>query len=92
MRLFCEIGFKIYRKSPYEYLDELIFCQEGMKKFYNVVTAYVDFALTLPELTTCSAEEIYAGCLSAFRKASNVENKRIAEMVEEVSQRIYKTN
>lgn len=92
MRVFCEVGFKIYLKSPYEYLDELVFGQENVKKIYNVVTAYIDFSLTLPELRDCTAEEIYAGCLLAFKKASSTGNKRITEAVDEVSGRVYKTN
>jgi len=75
--LFSQIGFKIYTKTPYDFLDELVRGRNLSLSFYNSVAAFLDFSLTLVEMVEFTPEEIFAGCLVALKKSRNMENKKI---------------
>jgi hypothetical protein len=40
--------------------------------FINAVDGYIDFALTLLDLSKCSGEEIFAGSLAALKRSKDI--------------------
>jgi hypothetical protein len=83
--MFSEMGFKIYRKSPYEYLAEMVSELNLGKNVQNTISSYIDFALTLVGLAEYDAQEIFAGTLVAFGKSYHVQEIKISNAIEEIA-------